>query len=184
MTERSNRWVILVLWLKLHFLVPFAFQESMFLPQMGCLILWLPSGFWVCSHCFSPDSIPYHHWTSEKLPGKVLCIVLYHSFCPRASKTKAGWVTRWVYSFHWSHRWPGVAKREHCGYSVISPLKWAFIPSWYFLEKLNIVFQTFTDGQMNCYHPYSLEGTCYFPIGLLLSEKYNRNKSKSPSLGI
>ena len=67
--------------------------------------------------------------------------------------------------------------------SVIFPFKWVFIPSQYFLEKLNILFQAFADGQMSYYLPYCLEGTCYSPIGLLLSQKNDVNKSKFPSLG-
>lgn len=141
--------------------------------------------------CFPPDSMVYHHCTSEKLLGKLLCILFCYSLPPGASKAKAGWVTSWVCSPPRLISDPGLLRENTmdlrykycpiCRYTFCCiSLKWAFIPTWYFLEKLDIIFQVFTDYQMN-YHPHHLKRTCYFPIGLLLRQKHSVNKAKSPS---
>ena len=87
MTEKSSRWVILVLWLMLHFLVfclfvCFAFQESMFLPSTfcGCVLnfdiaLIIPPQ--------TPCRITIVTWETSRW-GSLLC--LYHSSNPRVPK--------------------------------------------------------------------------------------------------
>lgn len=53
MTERANSDSLPHDWSFMVFLVPFMFRESVCLPKMGRGLLWLPSGFWVCSQGLS-----------------------------------------------------------------------------------------------------------------------------------
>lgn len=94
-----------------------------------------------------------------------------------------------------AYHWAQAAERESFGrdvqivshlqiYIVIYPLKLAFIPRRYFLEKLNSVFEAVIDSQMSCYHPYSLDRTCDFSHSLIIKSIIKCKQSQVPPSGI